>query len=1157
MKFKIILFLNLILFSFLLKSQDVTLNSSTNKTSVSRCGNYFYDPGGASGSYGKIGEQWMTICSDGSTGSHVELSFEEFDVSNFDLIKFYDGQDTLAPLITEANNSVSLADVKIYTTAGNPSGCMTIKIIAKQDQSAGAGWKALISCSSPCQSVIAQLTSPTSPVIDADGYIKLCPGQSVNFQGQGSYPQNGTFYQQNNTTSTFKWDCGAQSSTTQTANFVFNDVGEYVIKFKVTDVNGCKSLNDIGVRVRTATGLVFPGVAPSPVTICPGENTDLIGSDIRIGGNGSGYGVAGVPYTQEVKLGVAETMFLPDGSGVSYNSTLSFDAFSVGQTLTKAADIINVCSNIEHTYLRDLEIKLTCPNGSSVTLVERGPTTVGRVQLGEPICCDDPGVPGIGYDYCFNSSCDSTMVQIGVKKDYRHAFKEKGTNLNVPREQCMESGMVMSGSPLTTIPYVPAGCYKPYQDFSALVGCPLNGDWVLTVKDGQTNDNGYIFSWQIEFNQTLLPDAISYSSALDPTTMYWEAVSPETSTSFITSANNKNATVQPASVGRNVQYKLYATDDFGCQYDTTVTVTVRAINDPVCVSMQLSNTTTPEYCGQNNGTANLNISGTTGPYNITWSPIPGAGQGTQSVSGLSAGSYTVTVVDNPTTLVKTQIINITSYGDLTASVSKTDIRCFGGSDGTATASYGGSQTSAPYTYLWSNNSTNTSINGLSAGNYTVTITDNYGCTASASTIIAQPTQINASILSQLDPLCYNGSDGRIEATATGGTGNNYTYSWQPIGGNNALAISLSAGTYTVTVSDVNLCTSTAQATLNNPGVFSASITSTTPEICDNGKNGSATVEVNGGTSPYSYSWGTVPAQQANSTLQTTNTATGLSSGAISVTVTDRNLCSIIESETILLESSPIITISSEGERCGIANGAATVAVQAGTGKGPFEYNWNNGSTINAISSLTAGTYWVTVTDANACRKINNVTIKKLNLINADFYSNYTKVDVLNPTINFYADCDSALTWEWNFGDGVISDEENPIHTYPEEIPRFYEVKLLATDRYGCEDSIIKIIKVEEKFTIYIPSSFSPNGDSKNENWGPKVTFINETDYSLRIYNRLGALIFYTDSPFENWNGRVNNNSDEVVLDGVYIYYITLKEINGVPHEYSGSITLMK
>ncbi|MWB96913.1 hypothetical protein GON26_21340, partial [Flavobacterium sp. GA093] len=399
-------------------------------------------------------------------------------------------------------------------------------------------------------------------------------------------------------------------------------------------------------------------------------------------------------------------------------------------------------------------------------------------------------------------------------------------------------------------------------------------------------------------------------------------------------------------------YTATVTDANSCTATQSFTIT-----EPDALTATASNTNV-SCNGGTNGTATAIPTGGTGTYTYAWSPSGGTAA---TATGLSAGTYTVTVTD-ANGCTETASTTITEPALLTATILKTDISCNGANDGTATVT--GTGGTGAYTYSWApSGGTAATATGLSAGNYTVTITDANGCTATDSVIITEPTAITTTT-SQTNLSCDGGSNGVASVSATGGTGG-YTYSWSPSGGTAATATGLTAGTYTVTITDANSCTATASIILTEPSAFIAT-TSKTDVSCNSGSNGLASVIATGGTGAYTYSW--------SPTGGTAATATGLTAGTYTVTVTDANGCTATQTATINEPAVLTATTTQTNVLCnGTSSGTATVTAIGGTGT--YTYSWApSGGTAATATGLAAGTYTATVTDNNGCTATTSVTI---------------------------------------------------------------------------------------------------------------------------------------------------------------------------------------
>lgn len=376
----------------------------------------------------------------------------------------------------------------------------------------------------------------------------------------------------------------------------------------------------------------------------------------------------------------------------------------------------------------------------------------------------------------------------------------------------------------------------------------------------------------------------------------------------------------------------------------------------------LTATKTDNICyGGLAGTATAIPKDGTPPYTYLWSPSGGTAS---TATGLSSGTYTVTLTDanNLTATATVTISDLTTA--IVGTLNSTNISCKGVNDGSITATATGG--TSPYTYLWNNSATTSSITGLAPGVYSVTITDANGCTKTESITITEPDALTVSNTTQTDVSWYGGNDGEATVTVSGGT-SPYTYLWSN-GATTATAQNLIAGTYTVTITDANGCTTTQIFTITQPIPLMVQSVSKTKVKCNGGSDGTATIVAIGGNAPYTYLWS--PSGGTNAT------ATGLAAGIYSVLVTDSTGNTITESFTITEPGAIQGTVSySKDVLCNGSNtGTATISVTGGTA--PFTYTWSNGiSTTNAtVSNLVVGNYTVQITDANGCTSSTPVSV---------------------------------------------------------------------------------------------------------------------------------------------------------------------------------------
>jgi gliding motility-associated-like protein len=413
-------------------------------------------------------------------------------------------------------------------------------------------------------------------------------------------------------------------------------------------------------------------------------------------------------------------------------------------------------------------------------------------------------------------------------------------------------------------------------------------------------------------------------------------------------------------------YSVTVTDANGCPQTQSITIT-----EPAALASTMS--VIDVGCAAT-GTATINVSGGTGPYTYLWSD----GGNSSSDINLTVGTYTVLVTDaNGCTLTDTAIIS--NSAGITNTNSFTDITCFGMNNGSATITPSGGN--APYTYTWTPSVGSTpTINNLGPGTYTVTATDANGCVTSATFTFTQPPQLT-SISASTNVSCNGGNDGSGTVSPSGGTGP-YTYAWSPAGGTGQTANGLSAGSYTVTVTDSHGCTTTQTVAVTQPSALTASALS--DSVCA-GQAVVISASGNGGIAPYTYSWSNGPTTSSQSVSPTVSTT-------YTVTVTDANSCTTTAVSTVSINPSPSATIGSNAVN-GVytLNGPASQLCFTGpSGVSGWFWDLNGTSTSTQqspcvpVSSSNTGSYCATLTVSNAlgCTDTASVCIE----INDVYYS---------------------------------------------------------------------------------------------------------------------------------------------------------------------------
>jgi len=414
-------------------------------------------------------------------------------------------------------------------------------------------------------------------------------------------------------------------------------------------------------------------------------------------------------------------------------------------------------------------------------------------------------------------------------------------------------------------------------------------------------------------------------------------------------------------------------------------------------------------------------------------------QSSDIASGLSAGTYAVTITDDLGNTC-TCATSLTQPDSLLVSIAATNVSqpCVNGSDGSATASSTGG--TPPYNYFWSNGATTTSISSLFTGLYKLTVTDANNCQSIETILITEPKSLDLNISLVKNTNCFGSSDGSALAFVGGGTPP-YSYLWDS-GETTSTATALNAGIHLVRVTESSGCVEYGFIEITEPDFLSIAILSTNVS-CKDFNDGSATINITGGTSPYNYVW---------SNNQTSNPASNLAPGNYFATITDDNGCSATGAVQITAPDQISVTLENDSTSCsGFQDGNATATPVGGTP--PYSYLWSDGQASQTASNLGAGNWQVTVTDANLCTITGVTTIgQPLLLVPA--------INTTNPTCGIDPDgsADAIITngvppftYAWNTGATTTSITGLSAGSYTVSI----------TDQNGCCAITSTIISLPE------------------------------------------------------------------------------------------------
>ncbi len=570
------------------------------------------------------------------------------------------------------------------------------------------------------------------------------------------------------------------------------------------------------------------------------------------------------------------------------------------------------------------------------------------------------------------------------------------------------------------------------------------------------------------------------------------------------------------------------------------------VTDSVKVSPLSNMTLTPHIiqpsCGLNNGSITVSVNGGTAPYTYTWSPLISS---TATLSGIPAGSYTLQV-GSGSGCVTTSVFVVSNSNAPVINLSSTDATCFGLCDGTSTVTVVGGV--SPFTINWSTGAsasgTINSVSGLCSGVITVSVTDNAGCVSILSNNIQAPSAILNSFPIIQTLKCYNDNNASINVVSSGGT-LVYTYSWTPVSSTSNPLNNLSAGNYTVTVTDANSCVQTVTANIPSPLPINIA-TGLIDASCNTATDAAISTTVSGGTPSYTYSW-----VGPNSYTNNVSSITNIGIGTYSLDVIDANGCK--KDTTIIISTSlTVIAAANSGTvECGAfsytLNGSASInansyewyAIPSGT---PFTTN------VSTAVSVPVGTYSYVLTAINGgCKDTAMVVLIAHALPNADAGPFVTMVTGSTTAIGGSPTGPAGSTYTWmpssDLNNGNVS---NPIAGNLQTTT--YTVYI--TDTNGCTnyDTVTVFVFPE----IVIPNGFSPNSDGKNDVW--QLDNIQQfPDCIVEVYSRWGELLFTSKGYKTPWDGRYKGQEVPV---GTYYYVINLNTTL-FPKPYTGPLTIFR
>lgn len=1198
---------------------QIIFNAGADGTTVNTCNGFIIDSGGQGGTgYGNNENVTITICPD-TPGETISIDFNTFNLDTYDpnpapglqladRMIIYDGDNTSANSLG-TYYSDDLLGVTAVSTFQNTSGCLTLQFISNGQNNTPGSFTASVSCETPCSPPVAGGVIVGGITPDS---IRVCVGDVVNFQEQGSFAQSGF------TLTDYEWDFqDGTSATGQTASHSYSLPGQYRVQLTVTDDNDdnvCTNTNLIDLEVLVSTLPSFE-TFPGDTALCLGEEVVL-----TIEPNESEVEWTGFPGSQAVDEGCMYDTLL----GFAQEIPLTQTGFAAGTTIADVNDIQSICLNMEHSYMGDLVVAIICPNGQTVVMHQQGggSTNLGTAVQSDDVDCSDPTTQGTGFDYCFTPTATQTWVQA-------------------------------SGG----VTILPAGDYASVNPLDGLVGCPTNGVWTLSVTDNWAADDGTVFSFGLTLDPSYYPDITSFTPDIGESI---DSSSWDMSGQYISnlSSDGNSITISPAASG-GFDYTFSMLNDFGCSFDSTITVSVNdnavpfagndttiCLNESLTLDALIGGEGATQNCtytlnlddswgdGWNGNTITVTIDGTVNSYTIPSGssnsvvltiPSDGVANLVFNGEGSFVGECSYQVLDedgnvvlnqpNPTagttdnvvasctpdyvyvwtpsddlsandipnpvfTANQTTTLNLTVYptghplcattDDITINAQVlpdpgTDASLEVCSNGAAVDLFNELGGTPMTTGSWIDPNGDTATMpfdplSMSFGIYTYIVGDGSCVDSATVTVIEKIVEFTSIVTS--DVTCYSFNQGRVDISGVNVEQYSLNSGANVPSGSPFTISNLAAGDYTIQISSLDGCFADSVFTINQPDSIELTF-AVTDASCFGFNDGSVNVSVVGGIQPYTYNW--MAGVNGNQTGQ----ADSLNAGTYTMNIVDAAGCEmndvfvVNQPDNVIPVVVPDTASGCEKHQVDFIN--LTNSNQIATTY--FDFGDGQTGEVNGLDSIentynNSGLYDVSITMTTDVGCVYTVTYEDLIEVYevpiANFIISPNPASMFNPLVNLLnTSTDVATQFSWTLigADPSTSIEENVNQVeYPQDVAEYPVTLAVETDN-GCVDTVTKIVNIVNEVYAFAPNTFTPNQDEFNNNWRVYVNGIDVQRFNLKIFNRWGELIWESNDQEVPWDGTYNGG---VCQDGTYVWKVECSDaFNDARYEFEGLINIIR
>ena len=648
-------------------------------------------------------------------------------------------------------------------------------------------------------------------------------------------------------------------------------------------------------------------------------------------------------------------------------------------------------------------------------------------------------------------------------------------------------------------------------------GCVLLDSLTITQPTEITQQNG--FSDVGCFGESTGNITYDISGGTPPYNYLWN--------NGITTNNNNNL-----SAGT---YSVISTDNNGCTIKDTV-----IISQPSAPISITGNTIEVSCINGGDGSIDILVNGGTLPYIYNWFDGNSViiNNNSNQLNNLSAGPYNINLVDSNNCQLDTVFFVNEPSSPLELSLISTDVNCFGEASGSINSNILGG--TPPYSYDWSNSSSTPNISLLVAGNYSLTVYDDNNCRISDSIMINEPSLPLTAVSSSSDVNCQGGADGSANIIPYGGTPG-YTFSWSN-GMQSEEIKELSAGSYTVIITDLNGCIFNDSIVINEPSSYVQFDNIIMDSVsCFGYNDGSISIRASQGTTPYTVYFGDSIFNLYNSAND--YSASNLAAGNVHINIIDNNGChldtniTVLEPDTLLYDFT-ILDVDCYG------NSTGEIELDVSGGTPSYKYFWSNGLTTKNISSLLANNYSVVVKDNNDCMIEASAIVYQPDPIGIQMYISEVSCRDDNDGFIELRAIGGVPEYEYLWSNQSVS---NNIYDL---LPGQYIITI--EDNNGCIKIDTLYVNYKDIECISPATVFTPDADGINDTWIlDKIELY--PNAVVQIYNQWGQMVYETKGSYIPWNGK-KNGIGPILPANTYFYIIDLK--NNTP-AYTGTITILK